>query len=148
MKKFYIVFIIAILVLVGITYTYTKQDFGYHIHYISQKNTLRADLSEAWLKSCPEITQKSVEPNTAFGIVVAGRKMLRDKFELIMNTLGECGYDINRRDDVGLTPLHAAILYSDMIAVKAVVSLGANTDLLLNGNAAEKYGEISIPRVC
>jgi hypothetical protein len=141
-KNIYIVFIITTLAVGTLAYNYTKQDFGYHIHYISQKNSLRGYMSEMWLKTCPKISQESVEPNSAFGIVVAGREMLDDKFDFVMNILNECGHDINQRDSIGLTPLHSAILFSDLIAIQTVISLGANTKLMVAGNAAEKYGEI------
>ena len=142
MKIFSIILILAILAVSYSTYLYTKQSLGYHIHYISQKNSIAGNLSELWLQTCPEVSDEAVEPNSIFGVVVAGREMLNEKFEPVMNTLIECGHDINKRDSIGLTPLHAAILYSDLIAVKSVLSFGANKELLLFGAVANKYGKL------
>ena len=77
------------------------------------------------------------------GSVIAGREQLDTKFIIVLTTVIKCGHDIEQRDSIGFTALHAAILYSDPIAVKALLELGANKDSVLTDQATAKFGKLS-----
>lgn len=143
MKKLIIIVFLPLTILSLLVYSYLQQEFAYHLHYIGQKDTMLSSLSELWLESCPDIPEDNAEPNSLLGAVVAGREILDSKFDYVLSTMVNCGADIEKRDTIGFTPLHAAILYSDPIAVKKLLELGANKKAKLSLEAAEKYGAIN-----
>ena len=143
MKKLAFSVILALSIVGYLAYSYIDQDFGYHVHYISQKNTFASTISELWLESCPVISKDEVEPNSVVGSVIAGRELLDTKFIFVLTTVINCGYDIEQRDNIGFTPLQAAILYSDPISVKALLKLGANKNSVLTNRAGTKFGELT-----
>ena len=142
-KKLIIIVLFPVSVLGVLFYSFLNQEFGYHLHYIGQKGTIKGSLSELWLESCPDIPENDAEPNSLLGAVVAGREILNTKFHYVLSTMVNCGADIEQRDSIGFTALHAAILYSDPIAVKKLLDLGASKDTKLSHDAAKKYGSIN-----
>lgn len=142
MKKLTIIVMFPLMLLSFAVYFYLKQEFTYHLHYISQENSVLGTVSELWLESCPNIPDDDAEPNSLLGVVVAGREILNSKFSTVLKIMVSCGADIEQRDSIGFTPLHAAILYSDPIAVNELLKLGANKKSKLTNEAAKKYGAV------
>jgi ankyrin repeat protein len=141
-KKLIIIVMFPLMLLSFAVYFYLKQEFTYHLHYIAQENSVLGTVSELWLESCPSIRADDAEPNSLLGAVVAGREILNSKFSTVLKIMIRCGADIEQRDSIGFTPLHAAILYSDPIAVNELLKLGANKKSKLINEAAKKYGAV------
>lgn len=115
---------------------------AYHLTHIAD-NGPAAKKSIQWLQSCPTITPEETGPNSVIGSIIALEEMLSNQFDFVLTTLIHCGYDINEKDTIGLTPLHAAILYNNLKAVDVLIKLGADRELKLSDRAAEKTGELN-----